>query len=117
MSVNAADVLTASGADSSDSAIAQAVLDEANAYVTDYITENLIDATKPVPAAISDAAVLKCAVDLFAARKAPFGQQIGADLNGTPVITRLGSDPLQGVRPKLRPWCLNVGFAYPEETV
>lgn len=115
MSVTASDVLAASGAGSADTAIATAVLAEANAYVQAYIASALIDPDVTVPLEVNDAAVLKCAVDLFAARKAPFGQQIGADLNGTPVITRLGSDPLAGVRPKLRPWCLNTGFAYPED--
>lgn len=115
MSVTRQQVLDASGAGADDSTIADAVLAEANAYVAAYIASTLIDADNPVPNDIGDAAVLKCAVDLFAARKAPFGQQIGADLNGTPVVTRLGADPLQGVRPKLRPWCLNIGFAYPAD--
>lgn len=113
MTINADQVLAASGAGPEDIATATEVLAEATAYVDAYITASLIDATVPVPDEIEDAAVLKCAVDLFAARKAPFGQQIGADLNGTPVITRLGADPLQNVRPKLRPWCLNTGFAFP----
>lgn len=117
MTVSASDVLTASGAGTDDTTIADAVLAEAEAYVTAYIDSSLVDVAVPVPDKINDAAVLKCAVDLFAARKAPFGQQIGADLNGTPVITRLGADPLAGVRPKLRPWCLNTGFAFPEDTV
>lgn len=116
MTVVAQQVLDDSGAGASDMQTAEEVLAEAEAYITAYITDNLVDTTNPVPDAINDAAVLKCAVDLFAARKAPFGQQIGTDVNGTPVVTRLGADPLASVRPKLRPWCASFGFAYPPDT-
>lgn len=106
-------VLRDAGAGESDADLAEEVLGEANAYVAAYIAENLIDEANPVPAAVNDAAVLTCATDLFARRKAPFGQQVVADPSGTLVSTRLGADPLGGVRAKLRPWCFNIGFSYP----
>ena len=117
MSVSEAQVLRDAGAGQDDFELAQEVLAEANAYVSAYVTENLIDVANPVPDEINDAAVLVCATDLFARRKAPFGQQVMPDLTGTPVATRLGPDPLGGVRAKLRPWCFNIGFAYPLDPV
>jgi hypothetical protein len=117
VTVTSAQVLDASGAGVDDTAIADAVLAEANAYVDAYITASLVDAANPVPDAVNDAAVLVCATDLFARRKAPFGQQITVDQAGTQIVTRLGADPLGGVRPKLRPWCFNIGFAFPEDEV
>jgi hypothetical protein len=115
VTVNAQQVLSGSGAGPDDTAIAQEVLAEAQAYVTAYIASSLVDAAVPVPDEITDAAVLTCAVDLFARRKAPFGQQVTVDSSGVSMTTRLGADPLGGVRPKLRPWCLSIGFAYPED--
>jgi hypothetical protein len=106
-------VLRDAGAGSTDSDLASEVLDEATAYVDAYISTTLVDITVPVPDAIYDASVLVCATDLFARRKAPFGQQIMPDPSGVAVVTRLGADPLGGVRAKLRPWCFNIGFAYP----
>jgi len=113
VTVQVTQVLRDAGAGPGDAALAQEVLDEATAQVAAYITENLIDDTKPVPAAVNDAAVLVCAGDLFARRKAPFGQQAMPDESGTLIPTRLGADPLGGVRAKLRPWCFNIGFSYP----
>lgn len=117
MTVTVEDVLTASGASVDDTTLAQSCLDQANAYVDDYVTNTLIDALNPVPTVIRDAGVLTCATDLFARSKAPFGQQIMTDASGTPITTRLGADPLAGVRPKFRPWCFNTGFAYPDPTL
>lgn len=116
MTVTADDVLAASGAGVDDTALAQSCLDQANAYVDDYVTNALIDTLNPVPTVIRDAGVLTCATDLFARSKAPFGQQIMTDAAGTPIPTRLGTDPLGGVRSKFRPWCFNTGFAYPDPT-
>lgn len=115
MTVTAADVLAAAGAGSGDTAIATAVLAEANEYVGTFITRNLLDATVTVPTTLNDAAVLRCATDLFARRKAPFGQQVATDPNGTLVTTRLGADPLGGVRPMLRAYCFEVGFSFPQD--
>lgn len=115
MTVTADDILEAAGAGESDSAIAEAVLAEAESHVDTYVARNLIDATVPVPAELEDAAVLRCATDLFARRKAPFGQQVMPDPNGTLVTTRLAADPLGGVRPILSAYCIEVGFAFPED--
>ena len=117
MSVDSDQILDAVGAGTADGGIADEVLAEANAYVSAYITANLIDAAIPVPDEINDAAVLVCAVDLFGARKAPYGQQITTDQSGTPITTRIAADPMRSARPKLRPWCFNIGFAYPVEDV
>jgi hypothetical protein len=108
-------VLDASGAGQDDGTTADSVLLEAVAYVTAYAAANLISADVPVPDEIVDAAILACATDLFARRKAPFGQQILADANGVPVATRLGLDPMAGAREKLAPWCVSAGFAFPED--
>lgn len=114
MSVTVEDVLGDSGAGgTADTAIATTVLAEAESHVASYIALNLTDATAPVPAELEDAAVLRCAVDLFARRKAPFGQQVMTDPNGTLVTTRLPADPLAGVRPILRAYCIEIGFAFP----
>jgi hypothetical protein len=75
-------------------------------HVGAFITENLISEDEPVPDAIEDSAVLRCAVDLFARAKAPFGTQIMPDGSGQMVAQRLGADPLGGVRPLLARWCL-----------
>lgn len=116
MTVYLADVLEAAGAGEEDTGLATAVLDEATTHVDNYITASLIDAAKPVPDALKDAAILTCAADLFAARKAPFGVQIMADANGTPVTTRLGADPLGRARPMLAGYCAPITFAYPLDT-
>lgn len=116
MTVIVDQVLRDAGAGTDDADMAAEVLAEAVAYVDIYVTDNLIDATNPVPDAVNDAAVLVCATDLFARRKAPFGQQITTDANGTAQVTRLGSDPMANARPKLRPWCFTTGFAYPVDT-
>lgn len=105
MAVTYQDVLAEAGASGSDQALATRVLAEANVHVPAYITATLLDATKPVPAAISDAAILRCAVDLFARAKAPFGTQILPDGSGQMVAQRLGADPLGGVRSMLARWC------------
>lgn len=105
MTVNAADVLAAAGAGSADNALATKVLAEANMYVSAYITENLLSAAVQVPATANDAAVLRCATDLFARAKAPFGTQILPDGSGQMIAQRLGADPLGGVLPLLSRWC------------
>lgn len=105
MSVNAAAVLAEAGAGSVDTALATRVLAEAVIHVDAYIDETLLDSTVPVPTEIEDAAVLRCAVDLFARAKAPFGTQILPDGSGQMVAQRLGADPLGGVRTLLARWC------------
>lgn len=115
MTVVVADVLAAAGAaGTADTAVATAVLAEANSHVGTYIERTLISASATVPDALNDAAVLQCATDLFARRKAPFGQQVATDANGTTITTRLGADPLGGVRPMLRAYCMEIGFAFPD---
>jgi hypothetical protein len=115
MTVDIEDVLRGAGAGTDDAGLATNVLAEATAYVAAYIAANLIDSSSPVPDAINDSAILTCAGDLFARRKAPFGQQVTSDANGTVVTTRLGADPLGGVRAKLRPWCMVTGFSFPAD--
>lgn len=105
MSVTAEQVLAEAGASASDQATAERVLAEAEIHVEEYIDANLMDADKPVPEEINDAAVLRCAVDLFARAKAPFGTQILPDGSGQMVAQRLGADPLGGVRSMLARWC------------
>lgn len=105
MTVSYSDVLAAAGASSADQALATKVLAEANIHVAAYITETLLNSSSPVPSAINDSAVLRCAVDLFAREKAPFGTQILPDGAGQMVAQRLGADPLGGVRPMLARWC------------
>lgn len=114
MSVTVAQVLAAAGADTGDTTVATDLLAEAVVHVDGYISRTLLDTALPVPSGVRDAAVLTCATDLFARYKAPFGQQIATDENGNPVTTRLGADPLGGVRPRLRPYCLEIGFAFPD---
>jgi hypothetical protein len=115
MTVSVDDVLEGAGAaGEADEAIATTVLAEAEEYVGTYITRNLLVAENTVPEVLEDAAVLRCATELFARRKAPFGQQVATDANGTLVTTRLGADPLGGVRPMLRGYCFEVGFAFPD---
>lgn len=115
MSVTVADVLAAAGAGSGDTAVVTKILAEAEGHVDRYIARALISADAPVPTALRDASVLVCASDLFARYKAPFGQQAMPDQNGNPVPTRLGTDPLGGVRPRLRGYCMEIGFAFPED--
>jgi len=115
MTVSVADVLAAAGAGgTADTAVATTLLAEAEIHVDGYITRTLLDADNPVPDELRDAAVLTCATDLFARYKAPFGQQIATDSDGRIVSTRLGADPLGGVRPRLRPYCFEIGFAFPD---
>lgn len=112
MTVSAADVLAEAGAGAADTAIATRVLAEAVIHVDEFITENLIDPLVTVPTEMEDAAVLRCAVDLFARAKAPFGTQILPDGQGQMVAQRLGADPLGGVRSLLARWCLpDMGIA------
>lgn len=112
MTVSYQDVLAEAGAGSADQAVATRVLAEANLHVAAYITENLIDPLVTVPTAVSDAAILRCAVDLFARAKAPFGTQILPDGSGQMIAQRLGADPLGGVRSLLARWCLpDMGIA------
>lgn len=112
MTVTYQNVLAAAGAGAVDQAIAERVLAEALIHVEEFIDENLIDALVTVPTEIEDAAVLRCAVDLFARDKAPFGTQILPDGSGQMVAQRLGADPLGGVRPLLARWCLpDMGIA------
>lgn len=112
MSVSAAQVLAEAGAGTGDTAIATRVLAEAVIHVDKFIDENLIDSTVPVPTEMEDAAVLRCAVDLFARAKAPFGTQILPDGSGQMIAQRLGADPLGGVRSLLARWCLpDMGIA------
>lgn len=115
MSVSVDDVLEAAGAGTSDYALANSLLTEAEDHVDRYIERTLISTDNPVPDFLRDAAVVVCASDLFARHKAPFGQQVMPDENGNLVTTRLGRDPLGGVRPKLRGYCVEIGFAYPED--
>lgn len=105
MTVTYSDVLAEAGAGASDQATAEKSLAEALIHVAEFIDKNLIDATYPVPDDIEDSAVLRCAVDLFARAKAPFGTQILPDGSGQPVAQRLGADPLGGVRSLLARWC------------
>lgn len=112
MTVTYQQVLAEAGAGSADQAVATRVLAEAVIHVDEFIDANLLSTDEPVPAAIEDAAVLRCAVDLFARAKAPFGTQILPDGSGQMVAQRLGADPLGGVRPLLARWCLpDMGIA------
>ena len=110
MTVTYQQVLAEAGAGGSDQATAERVLAEAMLHVGKYITDNLLDALTPVPDEIDDAAVLRCATDLFARAKAPFGTQIVPDGSGQMVAQRLGADPLGGVYSLLRPWVGRVGL-------
>lgn len=110
MTVTYQDVLAEAGAGGTDQALATRVLAEANVHVADFIAQNLLDAERTVPTAVNDSAVLRCAVDLFARAKAPFGTQILPDGSGQPVAQRLGADPLGGVYALLRPWVARVGL-------
>jgi hypothetical protein len=105
MTVTAAQVLAEAGAGSADTAIATRVLAEALVHVEEFIDANLLDVDVPVPDSIEDSAVLRCAVDLFARAKAPFGTQILPDGSGQMVAQRIGADPLGGVRSILARWC------------
>lgn len=110
MSVTSLQVLAEVGAGGTDQTLAERVLAEAGEHVTKFVTDNLLDATVPVPDAINDAAVLRCAVDLFSRAKAPFGTQILPDGSGQMVAQRLGADPLGGIYSLLRPWAARVGL-------
>lgn len=110
MTVTYEQVLAEAGAGGNDQSIAERVLAEAEIHVGKYITDNLLDEDTPVPEEIDDAAVLRCAVDLFARAKAPFGTQIVPDGSGQMVAQRLGADPLGGVYSLLRPWVGRVGL-------
>lgn len=110
MTVTYLQVLAAAGAGGVDQATAEAVLAEAVVHVEKFITDNLLVATVLVPDAIEDSAVLRCAVDLFARKKAPFGTQILPDGSGQMIAQRLGADPLGGVYALLRPWVARVGL-------
>lgn len=110
MTVTYLQVLAEAGAGATDQALATRVLAEANVHVADFIAQNLLDATRTVPTSVNDSAVLRCAVDLFARAKAPFGTQILPDGSGQPVAQRLGADPLGGVYSLLRPWVARVGL-------
>jgi len=105
MSVTYMDVLAEAGADASDQTTAQRVLAEAEIHVVEYIDANLLNADNPVPDEIADSAILRCATDLFARAKAPFGTQILPDGTGQPVAQRMGADPLGGIRSLLARWC------------
>lgn len=99
------EVLAEAGASGADQATAERVLAEAEIHVTEFIEVNLLDEANQVPDEIVDSAVLRCAVDLFARAKAPFGTQILPDGSGQMVAQRLGADPLGGVRSILARWC------------
>lgn len=105
MSVTVEQVLAEAGAGAKDEPTAERCLAEAEIHVTEFIDKNLMDENYPVPAEIEDSAVLRCAVDLFARAKAPFGTQILPDGSGEMVAQRLGADPLGGVRSLLARWC------------
>lgn len=110
MTVAASDVLAEAGAGATDEDLAERVLAEAEIHVTKFFDDNLLDETVPVPTEVEDSAVLRCAVDLFARAKAPFGTQILPDGSGQPVAQRLGADPLAGVYSLVRPWAARVGL-------
>lgn len=110
MTVTYQEVLAEAGAGAGDQATAERVLAEAVIHVEKFIADCLLDATVPVPDDITDSAVLRCATDLFARAKAPFGTQILPDGSGQMVAQRLGADPLGGVRSLLRPWAAQVGL-------
>lgn len=105
MAITYQQVLAEAGAGAGDQATAARVLAEAVIHVTAFIAANLIDEAVPVPTGMNDAAVLRCAVDLFARAKAPFGTQILPDGSGQMIAQRLGADPLGGVRSMLARWC------------
>jgi hypothetical protein len=110
--VTAADVLAEAGASTSDTDLAERVLAEAEVHVGKFFDDNLLDDAIPVPAEVEDSCVLRCAVDLFARAKAPFGTQIlpdGSSSNGY-VVQRLGADPLAGVYALARPWVVRIGL-------
>lgn len=112
MSVTYQDVLAEAGAGAVDQDLAERVLSEALTHVDAFIEANLISADNPVPPAIFDSMVLRCAVDLFSRAKAPFGTQILPDGSGQMVAQRLGADPLGGVRSLAARWCLpDMGIA------
>lgn len=110
MTISYQDVLAAAGASAVDQSVAVSALAEAEIHVDKFITDNLLDPTIPVPDEINDSAVLRCATDLFARAKAPFGTQIISDGSGQVIAQRLGADPLGGVYALLRPWATRIGL-------
>lgn len=110
MTVTATDVLAEAGAGAVDEDLAERVLAEAEIHVGKYITDNLLSADNPVPTEVEDSMVLRCAVDLFARSKAPFGTQLVPDGTGQVIAQRLGADPLGGVYALARQWVSRVGF-------
>lgn len=105
MAVTYQQVLAEAGASGVDQELAERVLAEAEIHIEEFIETTLLDEGNPVPAEIEDAAVLRCAVDLFSRAKAPFGTQIVPDGSGQMVAQRIGADPLGGVRSLLARWC------------
>lgn len=110
MAVTYQQVLAEAGAGANDKTLAERVLAEAEEHVTDFLAENLLDESRPVPSEVADSAVLRCAVDLFARAKAPFGTQVLPDGSGQMIAQRLGADPLGGVYALVRPWAARVGL-------
>lgn len=110
MTVTKEQVLAESGASAADDDLAERVLTEANLHVAKFVADNTLDAEAPLPDEVNDAAVLRCAVDLFARAKAPFGTQILPDGSGQMVAQRLGADPLAGVYSLVRTWVARIGL-------
>lgn len=110
MTVDATDVLAEAGAGAVDEDLAERILAEANVHVAKFIADNLLSTDNPVPTEVEDSMILRCAVDLFARAKAPFGTQIIPDGSGQVVAQRLGADPLGGVYALARPWVSRIGF-------
>ena len=110
MTVTYLQVLAEAGAGAADQATAITSLAEATVHVEKFIADNLLDSAVSVPDAIKDSAVLRCAVDVFARKKAPFGTQLLPDGTGQMIAQRLGADPLGGVYSLLRPWVARIGL-------
>jgi hypothetical protein len=110
VSVSVEQVLAEAGASGVDNDLAARVLAEAEIHVGKFIEDNLLSEDVPVPGDVEDAAVLRCAADLFARSKAPFGTQILPDGSGQMVAQRIGADPLGGVYALLRPWAARIGL-------
>lgn len=110
MTVTYQQVLAEAGANATDKTTAEDALAEATVHVTKFITDNLLDPAVPVPTVIADSAVLRCAVDIFARKKAPFGTQMLPDGTGQVIAQRLGADPLGGIYALLRPWVARIGL-------
>ena len=110
MTVTYQDVLDAAGAGGVDQDLATRVLGEAQTHLTMFVNVNLLDPANPLPDDVNDSALLRCATDLFARAKAPFGTQILPDGSGQVVVSRIGADPLAGVYSLIRPWAARVGL-------